>query len=102
MSDFVHVDFTIHDKELLDLEQTSTQVEEHPESDIRFLGTHSFVRQTVLDKIYGCFIGSALGDTIGLYTEFLPKSACETIYKSRKFSLVPPVTEYYPDSHRRK
>ncbi|KAF2187880.1 ADP-ribosylglycohydrolase [Zopfia rhizophila CBS 207.26] len=69
---------------------------------MEFLSFHTFVRQTVLDKMYGCIIGSALGDTIGLYTEFLPKHACETIYKERKFSLVEPVTEWYPDSHRNR
>lgn len=61
---------------------------------------HPFVAATTLDKIYGCIIGSALGDTIGLYTEFLSKHRSEKAYPSRKFSLVEPVTEPYPDAHR--
>ena len=71
-------------------------------SPLAFLDAHPFVRQTVVDKIYGCIIGSALGDTIGLYTEFLTKSQTKEIYKDRKFQLVEPATELYPDSHRRK
>lgn len=33
-----------------------------------FLELHPFVRSTVVDKVYGVMIGSALGDAIGLYT----------------------------------
>ncbi|KAJ4289164.1 hypothetical protein N0V90_011506 [Kalmusia sp. IMI 367209] len=71
-----------------------------PRFRLKFLDTHPFVRTSVVDKIYGCIIGSALGDAIGLYTEFLPKHACDAVYKSRKFSLVDQVTEYYADTHR--
>jgi hypothetical protein len=39
-----------------------------------YLHKHPFIRQTFVDKIYRCIIGSALGDTIGLYTEFLIKA----------------------------
>ncbi|KAH7128677.1 ADP-ribosylglycohydrolase-domain-containing protein [Dendryphion nanum] len=77
------------------------QAEDLVKPDLNFLNTHPFVRKTVLDKVYGCMIGSALGDTIGLYTEFLPKHACETVYKDGKFSL-DPMTEYYPDNHRNR
>lgn len=61
---------------------------------------HPFIRQTVIDKVHGCIIGSALGDTIGLYTEFLSKKTSESFYKDRKFSLVEPVTQCYSDPHR--
>ncbi|KAH8702710.1 ADP-ribosylglycohydrolase-domain-containing protein [Phaeosphaeriaceae sp. PMI808] len=68
--------------------------------DLAFLDAHPFVRQTAVDKIYGCIIGSALGDTIGLYTEFMTKKQSEHCYKERKFQLVEPATEFYTDGHR--
>ncbi|KAF2731520.1 ADP-ribosylglycohydrolase [Polyplosphaeria fusca] len=71
-------------------------------SHLDFLDSHPFVRQVVCDKVYGCIVGSALGDTIGLYTEFLPKHQCDMIYRTGKFSLVDPITEIYPDSHRNR
>ncbi|KAF2821257.1 hypothetical protein CC86DRAFT_411554 [Ophiobolus disseminans] len=70
-------------------------------SPLAFLDSYTFVRQTVVDKIYGCIIDSALGDTIGLYTEFLTKAKSEKIYKDRKFQLVQPATKLYPDGHRK-
>lgn len=73
-----------------------------PQSYLDFLDVHPFIRATAIDRIYGCIVGSALGDAIGLYTEFLPKHACEQVYKTRKFSLVDPVTEIYADTHRCK
>jgi hypothetical protein len=100
MADFVNIDsLTLEDSNLA---PEVTKSEKPAKPDLAFLDLHPFVRQTVLDKVYGCIIGSALGDTIGLFTEFLPKQACETIYKERIFSLVEPITEWYPDSHRSK
>jgi ADP-ribosylglycohydrolase len=66
-----------------------------------FLSTHPFVRSTAQDKVLGTIIGSALGDCIGLYTEFLPAHACATSYPERKFTLVP-ITPMRADSHRDK
>lgn len=100
MSDYVHIERPTEQDPLVN--PGLPHVEQPAKPDLEFLGLHPFVRQSVLDKIYGCIIGSALGDTIGLYTEFLPKHACETIYKERKFSLVEPITECYSDSHRSK
>ncbi|KAJ4321625.1 hypothetical protein N0V94_002825 [Neodidymelliopsis sp. IMI 364377] len=64
------------------------------------MSQHPFVKATIIDKIYGCIIGSALGDTIGLYTEFLSKRISNKVYPTRKFTLLEPVTEPHPDSHR--
>ncbi|KAH7079626.1 ADP-ribosylglycohydrolase-domain-containing protein [Paraphoma chrysanthemicola] len=98
MSDFVHVEPPVdsHDP------PTVTDAPNNPSISLplAFLDTHPFVRAAVLDKIYGCIIGSALGDTIGLYTEFLTKAQSAEIYASRKFRLVEPATELYLDNHR--
>ncbi|KAH7072091.1 ADP-ribosylglycohydrolase-domain-containing protein [Paraphoma chrysanthemicola] len=67
---------------------------------LEFLDTHPYVRETVVDKIYGCMVGSALGDTIGLYTEFMTKSESARRHPDRTFQLVWPATELYEDSHR--
>jgi ADP-ribosylglycohydrolase len=68
---------------------------------LSFLDSHPFVRSTAQDKVYGVIFGSALGDCIGLYTEFLPASAAEKAYPERKFTLQPP-TPFRPDTHRDK
>lgn len=61
---------------------------------------HPFVGATTTDKIFGCIIGSALGDAIGLYTEFLSKEQSAKAYPKRTFSLVEPATKPKPDAHR--
>lgn len=61
---------------------------------------HPFITATRIDKIYGCIIGSALGDTIGLYTEFLSKNQSAKAYPTKKFTLLDPRTEPFPDAHR--
>ncbi|KAH6629385.1 ADP-ribosylation/Crystallin J1 [Boeremia exigua] len=61
---------------------------------------HPFIMATTIDKIYGCIIGSALGDTIGLYTEFLSKAHSANAYPEKSFTLIEPRTEPYPDAHR--
>lgn len=61
---------------------------------------HPFVTATKIDKVYGCIIGSALGDTIGLYTEFLSRKQSASTYPSRKFTLLEQRTEPYRDHHR--
>ena len=80
--------------------RTATATSPSPSPDLTFLTLHPFIRDTVIDKIYGCIIGSALGDTVGLYTEFLLKHTCEQAYPERRFRLVEPVTEWVADSHR--
>lgn len=61
-----------------------------------YLDRHPFVRQTVEDKAMGVMIGSALGDSIGLYTGIQPWPA---------FGKLPDLCfmqNFYPRSHRRK
>ncbi|OCL02505.1 ADP-ribosylglycohydrolase [Glonium stellatum] len=71
-------------------------------ADLDFLSSHPFVRSTARDKVFGTIFGSALGDAIGLYTEFLPQHEAERSYPLRKFSLISPVTPVRSDSHRSK
>lgn len=100
MDDFVHIEpygaAKTAEKPVAAVSETAKE----PESFTAFLDAHTFVRQTVVDRIYGCIVGSALGDTIGLYTEFLTKVQSANVYPEKKFSLVQPVTEFHPDQHR--
>lgn len=64
------------------------------------ISLHPFVQSLTLDKLYGSLIGSALGDTIGLYTEFLSKTQSAKAYPNRTFTLTEPHTRPYPDAHR--
>ncbi|KAK2765661.1 hypothetical protein FQN54_008517 [Arachnomyces sp. PD_36] len=54
------------------------------------------------DRIKGAIVGSALGDTLGLYTEFLSKELSRKEYPDAKFQLVEPATEFSLDIHRGK
>lgn len=58
-------------------------------------------KSTMYDKAFGALIGSALGDCIGLYTEFMSKAEANDRYPSSKFSLTPH-TPMYPDAHRKR
>jgi ADP-ribosylglycohydrolase len=50
-----------------------------------------------LSRIRGCIVGGALGDAIGLWTEFMPRSQCLEIYgSSPRFTLVPTSHSLYP------
>lgn len=44
---------------------------------------------TIKDRIHGMMIGSALGDTLGLYTEFMTKTQAEKAYPRSKPQLKP-------------
>ncbi|KAI1958807.1 hypothetical protein LOZ58_004842 [Ophidiomyces ophidiicola] len=72
------------------------------EAGLHFLGLHPFVRSVVQDKIRGTIVGSALGDCIGLYTEFLSSKIAHDAYPEGKFQLVHPATAFRYDSHRSK
>ncbi|EZF60793.1 hypothetical protein H112_06264 [Trichophyton rubrum D6] len=67
-----------------------------------FVSTHPFVKATLQDKIRGVIFGSALGDCIGLYTEFLSKKIAEDAYPQGRFQLVDPATKFRNDGHRNK
>ncbi|KAJ6624155.1 ADP-ribosylglycohydrolase-domain-containing protein [Mycena sp. CBHHK59/15] len=55
-----------------------------------------------LDKAVGALIGLALGDAIGIYTEFMTAPQAQEAYGSGSpiFSLVPPETKLHHDTHR--
>ncbi|KAK6520623.1 hypothetical protein TWF506_000873 [Arthrobotrys conoides] len=54
----------------------------------------------LVDKIQGIAIGNALGDTIGLYTEFLSGIQAQMVYPKASFRLTEPTTPLYVDRHR--
>lgn len=58
--------------------------------------------QCLQDSIIGCLFGSALGDAIGLYTEFLSAELSEQAYPTRSFTFIPPseATKLRSDNHR--
>ena len=55
---------------------------------------HVFVRDTMREKVFGVTVGSAVGDAIGLYTEFLTKAQALALYPEASFRLTPPVTQH--------
>jgi ADP-ribosylglycohydrolase len=57
-------------------------------------------RAMLHERIVGTIFGSALGDAIGLYTEFLPAARSEKEYPTRKFTLLPVATPFCRDFHR--
>ncbi|KAF8251777.1 ADP-ribosylglycohydrolase-like protein [Wilcoxina mikolae CBS 423.85] len=67
---------------------------------LSYLSLHPFVRSTVLDKLRGTIIGSALGDAIGIYTEFLSAEQSLSSYP-HPITLLPP-TPFRGDTHRDK
>ena len=52
-------------------------------------GAQRLARAGLHDSIVGCLVGSALGDGVGLYTEFLSGDMSAATYPSRKFVLSP-------------
>ncbi|KAJ3174631.1 hypothetical protein HDU87_007003 [Geranomyces variabilis] len=52
----------------------------------------------IADKIRGCIFGSALGDAVGLATEFMSKDTAYAIYGDAPLSF----DQFYIDSHRQK
>ncbi len=58
---------------------------------------------TLHDRTTGVLVGSALGDTIGLYTEFLSAASAAALYPARRFTLAGPdgqPTPFHLDLHR--
>jgi ADP-ribosylglycohydrolase len=63
--------------------------------------TTALLRSTLRDRTAGVILGSALGDAIGLYTEFLSAALSSEAYPSGKFTLTgTPPTPFKLDSHR--
>ncbi|KAJ7136768.1 ADP-ribosylglycohydrolase-domain-containing protein [Mycena epipterygia] len=56
----------------------------------------------ILDRAEGALFGSALGDAIGIYTEFMTAAQALEAYgsSSPSFTLVPPETKLHNDTHR--
>ncbi|EGS19472.1 uncharacterized protein CTHT_0049360 [Thermochaetoides thermophila DSM 1495] len=78
-----------------------------PPADLSSLPTEAtsyLLRQALADRVAGVLIGSALGDTIGLYTEFLSAADAATAYPTRRFTLCGPKNEgptlFKLDMHR--
>mgnify|MGYP005989034943 FL=1 len=64
--------------------------------------SQAMARQVLHDRIIGCLFGSALGDAVGLYTEFLSEELSIQNYPERKFILSPlsQATPFRRDAHR--
>ncbi|KAK2608490.1 hypothetical protein QQS21_002952 [Conoideocrella luteorostrata] len=62
----------------------------------------ALAKESIHDKMIGCLFGSALGDAIGLYTEFLSGEMSAAAYPSRRFVLHPAseATLFRLDAHR--
>ena len=65
----------------------------------------SHLRTAGHDRVAGVLIGSALGDTIGLYTEFLSAASSAAAYPTKRFTLTGNGTQSGPtpfklDAHR--
>lgn len=57
-------------------------------------------QDVLVDKIQGIAIGNALGDTIGLYTEFMNGEQAQDAYPKPNFRLTDPITPLHVDRHR--
>ncbi|KAK3346384.1 ADP-ribosylglycohydrolase-domain-containing protein [Lasiosphaeria hispida] len=62
--------------------------------------TTTLLHASIQDRVIGVLVGSALGDTIGLYTEFLSAATSLSTYPSRTFTLLPTPTPMKLDLHR--
>ena len=55
---------------------------------------------TMNDKIRGCIIGGALGDAVGLFTEFLDANQAQALYgPTPRLKLQPPAPEGWHTMH---
>jgi ADP-ribosylglycohydrolase len=65
--------------------------------------TTTLLRTALQDRVAGVLVGSALGDTIGLYTEYLSASQAAAAYPAGRFTLTPESggpTPFKLDMHR--
>ncbi|KAI9158900.1 adp-ribosylglycohydrolase [Paramyrothecium foliicola] len=65
-------------------------------------GTKAMTKAYMHDRVIGTLYGSALGDAIGLYTEFLSAELSRQAYPSGSFTLLPAsaATPFRRDNHR--
>lgn len=66
---------------------------------------NALAKVTLRDRTIGCLFGSAIGDAVGLYTEFLSTEKAAQAYPTRSFILSPKISEatpFYRDRHRLK
>ncbi|CAM1507471.1 Fc.00g071120.m01.CDS01 [Cosmosporella sp. VM-42] len=65
-------------------------------------GTKALAQANLHDRVIGVLFGSALGDAIGLYTEFLTAELSVKAYPSKTFTLLPEdqATPFRRDHHR--
>lgn len=69
--------------------------------DLKQESANVIVRSALRDHTVGAIIGSALGDAVGLYTEFLSADQAAISYPSRTFTLASPnPTPFKLDTHR--
>lgn len=55
---------------------------------------------SINDKIRGCIVGGALGDAVGLFTEFLDVSQARALYgETPRFKLLPPAPQGWYTMH---
>ncbi|KAK4244527.1 ADP-ribosylglycohydrolase-domain-containing protein [Corynascus novoguineensis] len=73
-----------------------------PEHLLPSSATVNLLQATLRDRVTGALVGAALGDAIGLYTEFLSAAHAAEAYPSRRFTLAgaPRPTPFKLDSHR--
>ncbi|KFA52371.1 hypothetical protein S40293_05993 [Stachybotrys chartarum IBT 40293] len=66
------------------------------------VATTALARANVHDRVIGTLFGSALGDAIGLYTEFLSGHLSRVSYPTASFTLFPAseATPFRDDAHR--
>lgn len=72
----------------------------HQSEFAKLSSANALVRAALHDRTVGALVGSALGDAIGLYTEFLSAPLAATAYPSRCFTFLPSPTPFKLDTHR--
>ena len=74
----------------------------NPQNQLTQAAVDVMTKAALHDRVLGCLFGAALGDAIGLYTEFLTPEAAWEAYPTGKFTLLPSseTTRLLDDDHR--